>query len=97
MPHAAGPCPDALIDLREGCGAGESNAALKSPESISNKVVLQRAAHTGETKRIRHYRELRQQAKTLFNRPGRIYDFAPTPTPCVWSATVWGGGAMALG
>ena len=51
--------------------------------------LLQRAARTGETKRIRQYRELRERAKMLFNRPGRLYDFAPTP--CVWSATVWAG------
>ena len=51
--------------------------------------MLQHAARTGETKRIHQYRELRQRAKALFNRPGRLYDFAPTP--CVWSATVWAG------
>jgi len=51
--------------------------------------MLHGAARTGETKRIIQYRELRERAKTLFNRPGRLYDFAPTP--CVWSATVWAG------
>jgi len=51
--------------------------------------MLHRAARARESKRIRQYRELRQRAKALFNRPGRLYDFAPTP--CIWSRTVWSG------
>jgi hypothetical protein len=51
--------------------------------------MLHRAARAGMSKRIRQYRELRERAKTLFNRPGRLYDFAPTP--CIWSSTVWAG------
>ncbi len=49
--------------------------------------MLHRAARAREVKRIHQFRELRQKAKCLFNRPGRLYDFAPTP--CIWSTKVW--------
>ena len=45
------------------------------------------AARSGNLKFIRQFRELRETARGIFNRPGRLYDFAPTP--CIWSAVVW--------
>jgi len=62
-----------------------------TPYTVINEGahMLHRAARAGHAKHIRQFRELRQRAKALFNRPGRLYDFAPTP--CIWSATVWAG------
>jgi len=47
------------------------------------------AARSGNMKFVRQFRELREKARDLFNRSGRLYDFAPTP--CIWSAAVWRG------
>lgn len=47
------------------------------------------AARSGNMKFLRQFRELRETARDLFNRSGRLYDFAPTP--CIWSAAVWRG------
>lgn len=47
------------------------------------------AARSGNVKFLRQFRELRETARDLFNRTGRLYDFAPTP--CIWSSAVWRG------
>lgn len=59
------------------------------PYTVMNegRHALDYAARHGDKKFIRQFHELRERARTLFDRPGRHFDFAPTP--CIWSAVVW--------
>lgn len=59
------------------------------PYTVMNegRHALDYAARCGDRKFIRQFHELRERARRLFNRPGRHFDFAPTP--CIWSAAVW--------
>jgi len=60
-----------------------------TPYTVMNegRHVLEFAARTGNRKILHQYTELRERAKQLFDRPGKLYDFAPTP--CVYSCAVW--------
>ncbi len=59
------------------------------PYTVMNegRHALDFAARSGNHKFIRQFHELRQRALKLFGRPGRHFDFAPTP--CIWSCAVW--------
>lgn len=60
-----------------------------TPYTVINegRHALEFAARYGDKRFVEQYGALRSEARGLFGRGGRLYDFAPTP--CIWSCAVW--------